>query len=128
MVGLAILVVAVPWLYSLAVPSFGYDFSQWLHRALVFLVISCPCALVISIPLSYFAGIGAASRRGILFKGSNYLDAIAGVDSVVFDKTGTLTTGRFAVTKVAGLSDEQIAIVAAIEQNSPPPRARANID
>ena len=127
-VGLAILVVAVPWFYSLAVPSFGYDFSQWLHRALVFLVISCPCALVISIPLSYFAGIGAASRRGILFKGSNYLDAIAGVDTVVFDKTGTLTTGRFAVTKVVGLSDEQTAIVAAIEQNSPHPIARAIID
>ena len=127
-VGLAMLVVAVPWLYSLAVPSFGYDFSQWLHRALVFLVISCPCALVISIPLSYFAGIGAASQRGILFKGSNYLDAIAGVDTIVFDKTGTLTTGHFAVTKVAGLSDEQIAIVAAIEQNSPHPIARAIID
>ena len=127
-VGLAILVLAVPWFYSLAVPSFGYDFSQWLHRALVFLVISCPCALVISIPLSYFAGIGAASRRGILFKGSNYLDAIAGVDTVVFDKTGTLTTGRFAVTKVVGLSDEQTAIVAAIEQNSPHPIARAIID
>lgn len=127
-VGLAILVVAVPWLYSLAVPTFGYDFSQWLHRALVFLVISCPCALVISIPLSYFAGIGAASRRGILFKGSNYLDSIAGVDTVVFDKTGTLTTGCFAVTKVVGLSDEQIAIVAAIEQNSPHPIARAIID
>ena len=127
-VGLAVLVVALPWLYSLAVPSFGYDFSQWLHRALVFLVISCPCALVISIPLSYFAGIGAASRRGILFKGSNYLDAIAGVDTVVFDKTGTLTTGCFAVTKVVGLSDEQIAIVAAIEQNSPHPIARAIID
>lgn len=127
-VGLAILVVAVPWLYSLAVPTFGYDFSKWLHRALVFLVISCPCALVISIPLSYFAGIGAASRRGILFKGSNYLDAIAGVDTVVFDKTGTLTTGCFAVTKVVGLSDEQIAIVAAIEQNSPHPIASAIID
>ena len=127
-VGLAVLVVALPWLYSLAVPSFGYDFSQWLHRALVFLVISCPCALVISIPLSYFAGIGAASRRGILFKGSNYLDAIAGVDTVVFDKTGTLTTGCFAVTKVVGLSDEQIAIVAAIEQNSPHPIASAIID
>ena len=124
-VGLAVLVVALPWLYSLAVPSFGYDFSHWLHRALVFLVISCPCALVISIPLSYFAGIGAASRRGILFKGSNYLDAIARVDTVVFDKTGTLTTGQFAVSHVEGLSDEQVATVSAIEQDSPHPIARA---
>ena len=127
-VGLAILVVALPWLCSRLVPDLNYHFVDWLHRALVFLVISCPCALVISIPLSYFAGIGAASRRGILFKGSNYLDAIAGVDTVVFDKTGTLTTGRFAVTRVAGLSNEQIAIVAAIEQNSPHPIARAIID
>lgn len=127
-VGLAVLVVALPWVYSMIVTSFAFDFSQWLHRALVFLVISCPCALVISIPLSYFAGIGAASRRGILFKGSNYLDAIAGVDSVVFDKTGTLTTGHFAVSEVVGLSDEQVATVAAIEQDSPHPIARAIID
>ena len=124
-VGLAVLVVALPWLYSLAVPTFEYDFSQWLHRALVFLVISCPCALVISIPLSYFAGIGAASRRGILFKGSNYLDAIAQVDTVVFDKTGTLTTGQFAVSDVEGLTDEQIATISAIEQASPHPIAAA---
>ena len=124
-VGLAVLVVALPWLYSLAVPTFGYDFSQWLHRALVFLVISCPCALVISIPLSYFAGIGAASRRGILFKGSNYLDAIARADTVVFDKTGTLTTGQFVVSNVEGLTDEQVATVSAIEQVSPHPIARA---
>ncbi len=127
-VGLAALVVLLPWLYALIVPSTGYDFTLWLHRALVFLVISCPCALVISIPLSYFAGIGAASRRGILFKGSNYLDAIAGVDTVVFDKTGTLTTGRFAVSRVEGLSEEQVATVAAIEQDSPHPIARAIID
>lgn len=127
-VGLAVLVVALPWIYSLAFPSFGYDFSEWLHRALIFLVISCPCALVISIPLSYFAGIGAASRRGILFKGSNYLDAIAQVDTVVFDKTGTLTTGRFAVSRVEGLTDDQVAIVAAIEQDSPHPIAQAIID
>ncbi len=124
-VGLAVLVVALPWLYSLMTPAFDYDFIQWLHRALVFLVISCPCALVISIPLSYFAGIGAASRRGILFKGSNYLDAIAQIDTVVFDKTGTLTTGSFAVSEVAGLTDEQVATIAAIEQDSPHPIARA---
>ena len=127
-VGLAVLVVLLPWLYSMISPAFGYDFSDWLHRALIFLVISCPCALVISIPLSYFAGIGAASRRGILFKGSNYLDAIAQVDTVVFDKTGTLTTGQFDVSEVDGLTDEQMAIVAAIEQDSPHPIARAILD
>ena len=126
-VGLAVLVVALPWLYGMIAPSFDYHFADWLHRALVFLVISCPCALVISIPLSYFAGIGAASRRGILFKGSNYLDAIAAVDTVVFDKTGTLTTGQFAVTQVHGLTDKQVAIVAAIEQSSSHPIARAII-
>ena len=128
MVGLAVLVVALPWLYSIISQTYSYDFATWLHRALIFLVISCPCALVISIPLSYFAGIGAASRRGILFKGSNYLDAIAGVDTVVFDKTGTLTTGQFTVSKIDGLTDEQVAIVAAIESDSPHPIARAIID
>ena len=126
-VGLAVLVVLLPWLYSLLAPAYGYHFAEWLHRALVFLVISCPCALVISIPLSYFAGIGAASRRGILFKGSNYLDAIARVDTVVFDKTGTLTTGQFAVSQVVGLNEAQVATVAAIEQDSPHPIARAII-
>ena len=124
-VGLAVLVVVVPWLYSMVSATFTYDFTEWLHRALIFLVISCPCALVISIPLSYCAGIGAASRRGILFKGSNYLDAIAAVDTVVFDKTGTLTTGQFSVSRVEGLSDEQVAIVAAIEQDSTHPIAQA---
>ena len=127
-VGLAALVVLLPWAYSLAATGFDYHFAEWLHRALVFLVISCPCALVISIPLSYYAGIGAASRRGILFKGSNYLDAIAAVDTVVFDKTGTLTTGRFAVSEVNGLTEEQLAIVAAIEQGSPHPIAQAILD
>ena len=127
-VGLAVLVVLLPWLYSAIDTSWNYDFTTWLHRALIFLVISCPCALVISIPLSYFAGIGAASRRGILFKGSNYLDAIAQVDTVVFDKTGTLTTGQFLVSQVSRLNDEQVSIVAAIEQVSPHPIARAIID
>lgn len=125
---LAALVVLLPWLYSMMSATFVFEFSEWLHRALIFLVISCPCALVISIPLSYFAGIGAASRRGILFKGSNYLDAIARVDTVVFDKTGTLTTGRFAVSQVSGLTHEQVALIAAIEQSSPHPIARAIID
>ena len=124
-VGLALLVVALPWLYSMVNTTFDYTFSQWLYRALIFLVISCPCALVISIPLSYFAGIGAASRRGILFKGSNYLDTMAQLTTVVFDKTGTLTTGRFAVSRIDGLTDDQVAIVAAIERDSPHPIAQA---
>lgn len=124
-IALAALVVVLPWLYSMAVPTFSYYFATWLHRALIFLVISCPCALVISIPLSYFAGIGAASRRGILFKGSNYLDEMSRMTTVVFDKTGTLTTGEFTVSEVHGLSDEQLAILAAIEQDSPHPIAQA---
>ncbi len=78
-----------------------YQFSSWLYRALVFLVISCPCALVISIPLGYFGGIGAGSKNGILFKGSNFLDALAGIQNVVMDKTGTLTEGVFKVQEVA---------------------------
>jgi Cd2+/Zn2+-exporting ATPase len=78
----------------------GAVFSDWMYRALVFLVVSCPCALVISIPLGFFGGIGGASKRGILVKGSNYLDALNYVDTVVFDKTGTLTKGVFKVTKI----------------------------
>jgi len=78
----------------------GGNFATWLYRALLFLVVSCPCALVISVPLSFFGGIGGASRKGILFKGSNYLEAISKVRTVVFDKTGTLTKGVFEVTAV----------------------------
>ena len=83
------------------IPSlFGGDFATWLYRALMFLVVSCPCALVISVPLTFFGGIGGASRKGILVKGANYMDVLAKVDTVVFDKTGTLTHGQFAVTAV----------------------------
>jgi Cd2+/Zn2+-exporting ATPase len=80
--------------------AFNGVWTEWINRALVFLVVSCPCALVVSIPLSFFGGIGAASRRGILVKGGNYLDALRNVDTVVFDKTGTLTKGAFAVTEI----------------------------
>ena len=73
---------------------------QWIYRALMFLVVSCPCALVISVPLTFFGGIGGASRRGILVKGANYMDVLSKVDTVVFDKTGTLTHGQFAVEVV----------------------------
>ena len=80
--------------------GFVNAFPTWLHRALIFLIVSCPCALVISVPLSFFTGLGAASRKGVLVKGSNYMDALAKMDTVVFDKTGTLTQGKFAVTAI----------------------------
>jgi Zn2+/Cd2+-exporting ATPase len=92
---LAVLICVVPLLFVE-----NYVFSQWLYRALIFLVISCPCALVISIPLGYFGGIGAASKNGILFKGSNFLDLIAEIKNVVMDKTGTMTEGVFKVQEV----------------------------
>ena len=125
---LAVFTVLLPWLYSLVSSDFAYIFSDWLNRALVFLVVSCPCALVISIPLGYFGGIGVSSKRGILFKGSNYLDAMTTVDTVVFDKTGTLTNGSFSVEKVDGLDENDLRMVAAIEQSSPHPIARAIVD
>ena len=81
------------------------EFSKWLYRALIFLVVSCPCALVVSIPLSFFGGIGAASRNGVLVKGGNYLEALNNVETVIFDKTGTLTKGVFNVTEVCPLND-----------------------
>ncbi len=102
---------------------------EWIGRALSFLVISCPCALVISVPLSFFGGIGGASRRGILIKGSAHVEALAACDTVVFDKTGTLTEGRFAVSRVlpaAGVErDQLLALAAAVEQNATHPIARA---
>ena len=93
----------------------GGAFSTWLYRALMFLVVSCPCALVISVPLTFFGGIGGASRRGILIKGANYLDVLAKVRTVVFDKTGTLTHGKFAVTAVHpdAIDDHQLLHLAA---------------
>jgi Cd2+/Zn2+-exporting ATPase len=107
----------------------GADFREWIYRALVILVVSCPCALVISIPLSYFAGIGTASRRGILLKGSNCIDALTAVRTVVFDKTGTLTRGVFEVTAVhvsKGHSRDEILEYAALaESHSNHPIARA---
>lgn len=103
--------------------------SEWVRRALSFLVISCPCALVISVPLSFFGGIGGASASGILVKGSGYLEALAKCDTVVLDKTGTLTCGSFSVTAlhpVAGVSEEELLFLAAgVEQHSSHPIARA---
>ena len=96
------------------------NFSDWIYRALVFLVISCPCALVISIPLSFFGGIGGASRRGILVKGGNFLEAMTEIDTVIFDKTGTLTKGIFAVTQinsVEGIRDADLLHYAALAES-----------
>jgi Cd2+/Zn2+-exporting ATPase len=105
----------------------GMPFAEWVGRALVFLVVSCPCALVISIPLSFFGGIGGASRNGILVKGSNYLEALNKVDTVVFDKTGTLTKGVFKVTQTVAAEgrnqDELLFFAAHAESNSTHPIA-----
>lgn len=107
----------------------GGAWATWVERALTFLVVSCPCALVISVPLSFFGGIGGASRHGILVKGGNYLEALAQVDTVVFDKTGTLTTGTFQVTALhaaQGISESQLLEVAAtVESYSDHPIAQS---
>ncbi len=114
---------AIALVPPLAVP--GQSFNKWLYRALTMLVISCPCALVVSIPLAYFGGIGGASRRGILVKGANFLEAITDVDAVVFDKTGTLTKGVFKVTDVKpenGFSEQEVlrfAAYAEVHSNHP---------
>ncbi|MBR4291393.1 MAG: cadmium-translocating P-type ATPase [Oscillospiraceae bacterium] len=98
---------------------FGAPWAEWIRRAFVFLVVSCPCALVLSVPLTFFGGIGAASRHGILVKGSNYLEALNKVDTVVFDKTGTLTKGVFKVTQILpaeGITGEQVLESAALAE------------
>lgn len=103
------LALAVTFLPPLLIP--GEPFQKWLYRALVILVVSCPCALVVSIPLGYFGGVGGASRRGILVKGANYLDVLAKVRTVIFDKTGTLTKGNFSVTEIVpqdGVTADQL--------------------
>ena len=126
-IGLAVLIPLSSWLWSLSSGTFTYVFSDWLYRALVFLVVSCPCALVVSIPLSYFGGIGAASRQGILFKGGNYLEAISHINTVVFDKTGTLTRGEFDVQTCVpqpGTGEERLTqLAASAEQDSTHPLA-----
>lgn len=106
-----------------------YGWHTWIYRALMFLVVSCPCALVISVPLSFFSGIGAASRHGILIKGSNYIEALSKVDTAVFDKTGTLTKGTFAVSKVFAVEgvgeDELLALAAHAEYYSVHPISKS---
>jgi len=110
----------------------GAEFSDWIYRALVFLVVSCPCALVISIPLGFFGGIGGASRNGILIKGGNFLEALANTDTVVFDKTGTLTRGVFKVTQVnpvTGISQKELLeYIAHAEYGSNHPVALSILD
>ncbi len=114
-VGLAVALAVIP---PLVLP--GMEFSKWIYRALVFLVVSCPCALVVSVPLSFFAGLGGASRSGVLVKGGNFLEALARVDTVVFDKTGTLTQGVFEVTQVRpaeGETKERLLETAALAES-----------
>ena len=111
---IAVILAIVP---PLIIP--GAEFSDWIYRALSFLVVSCPCALVISIPLSFFGGIGGASKMGILIKGSNYLEALANTEIVVFDKTGTLTEGDAKVQKIEaeGISKEELLEITALAEN-----------
>lgn len=113
-------VVVSALLLAVVPPLFLGGWANWVHRALIFLVVSCPCALVISVPLSFFGGIGGASKRGILVKGSNYLEALSKTEIVVFDKTGTLTKGTFEVTKVVpaqGVSEGQLLRAAALAES-----------
>lgn len=109
----ALLIAVIPPLFL------GQVFADWLYRAVVFLVVSCPCALVVSVPLGYFAGIGAASHNGVLIKGGNYLEMLSNVDTIVFDKTGTLTKGVFEVTNIScenGVTREKLLETAALAQ------------
>lgn len=114
-VGLAIAIMLLPPLVG------GQDFKTWLYRGLIFLVVSCPCALVLSIPLTYFSGIGLASSKGILVKGSNYLDALISLKTIVFDKTGTLTEGVFKVVNInraEGVDEKDLMVYASIAESS----------
>jgi Cd2+/Zn2+-exporting ATPase len=125
-------VVVMATIVAFVPPLFVGDLSEWVYRALIFLVISCPCALVISIPLGYFGGIGAGSKQGVLVKGGEYLDTLTEVDTVVFDKTGTLTTGRFEVTNVVTTegvhAEELLHLAARVERASNHPLARAIVN
>jgi len=122
-VGAALLLFFIPFIIT-------GNKEPWLYRALVFLVVSCPCALVISVPLSYFAGIGSGARRGIIIKGGNYLEALAKADSAIFDKTGTLTTGEFSLASVDRFTDsyseeELLLLAGSLEAHSTHPLAQA---
>ena len=121
--GLALAITLLPSLFVI-----DYVFADWFYRGLVFLVVSCPCALVISVPLGYFSGIGLASKNGILFKGANYLETLTKLTHIAFDKTGTLTKGTFSVKNVESrdiTEDELVAMAATVEKHSNHPIARA---
>ena len=109
---LALLIAIIPPFFT------GFDWADWVQRALIFLVVSCPCALVISVPLSFFGGIGGASKRGILIKGSNYLESLSHAKTILFDKTGTITKGTFSVSKIEpiGMSREELLRIAAMAE------------
>lgn len=116
----AVVIIAILMAFIPPIFAGGASLAQWVNRALVFLVVSCPCALVISIPLGFFGGIGGASKKGILIKGGNYLEALNNIDTVVFDKTGTLTKGVFSVTEVKpveGFSKDELLKVAAYAES-----------
>lgn len=124
------IVVGLAFIIAILPPLLGFgSFSEWIYRALVVLVASCPCAIVISVPLAYFAGIGAGSRMGVLIKGGKYLEALAKADAFVFDKTGTLTTGKITVSKVYSFNGfteaEVLSLAAACEKYSSHPIAMA---
>ncbi|MAL18200.1 MAG: cadmium-translocating P-type ATPase [Balneola sp.] len=123
-VWLATALTFLPWLFL-----DSYVFEEWFYRALIFLVVSCPCGLVISIPLGYFGGIGAASKNGILLKGSDYLDQLRKMDTLFLDKTGTLTEGSFEVQKIepanGAATDQILALAASLERHSTHPVAKA---
>ncbi|MGM9815620.1 MAG: heavy metal translocating P-type ATPase [Lepagella sp.] len=125
----AILIFVVPALLGMVSDSFLFEWQTWLHRSLLFLVCSCPCALIVSIPLTYFSSIGIASRRGILFKGHDSLDALRHTTTLLLDKTGTITTGEFHIEKIRSYGemseDEILGIAIAIERESQHPLAKA---
>lgn len=131
---LALAVVVVPWVVSLAVPSFGYDLKIWGYRALVLLVTSCPCALLISVPLGFLGGLGAAARVGLLFKGAVHLDVLRHINTVVMDKTGTLTHGKLTVERCTAPSSarqnmpQALRWLMALEQHSSHPLALSVVD
>lgn len=125
----ALLLFIIPWFISLCNPAYAFEWSVWMRRSLVFLVCSCPCALIISIPLTYFASIGIASKKGILFKGNDSLDTLRKIDTVFFDKTGTVTTGEFHVDHIIPSMEykenDLLSLAASIEMASNHPIAKA---
>ena len=126
---LATAVTVVPYIISILVPGSEYVFVEWFYKSLVFLVLSCPCALVISVPLGYFGGIGLGSHQGILFKGGNHLEAMTNLKTLVTDKTGTITKGVFTVQKIISENENQLLqYLIAIEKHSTHPIAKAIVE